>query len=387
MSGRPCCPVCGKNNLRNFYKRETTPVHQNLLCETFESACLFPVGSISLAFCNECTFIFNQDFDSDKMKYGVLYENSQYNSAAFLSYSKELAAWLVNRHQLGNKTIVELGCGQGHLLELLNELAPIQAYGFDPAFRQEDNKNFGNIEFISDYFSESYFHLAADLVICRYVLQHILQPTELVTLAKQAISQREQASVFFEVPDIFPSIEQVAFWDIYYEHCNYFGPSSLRYIFNQCGFDVNSLSSHFDGQYLWIDASLLGNTKNIAQAHRLDIDIESFSERVEQKIDALSELIEAATKNRGRCVLWGAGAKSCTLLHTMQISPEKIPYVVDINPIKQGTYIPCMGQKIISPEALVEYNPQTVFVMNPNYVLEIGAKLKTLGLNPEIISL
>lgn len=387
MSRRISCPICDNNDLRSFYKREQAPIHQNLLCSTFEAARSFPVGSISLVFCSRCSFIFNQDFDPEKMKYGVLYENSQYNSNAFLSYSRKLAEWLAERHRLENKTVVELGCGQGDFLELLNEQVTIRAFGFDPAYRRTGKTESGNIEFISDYFSESYFHLAADLVICRYVLQHISFPCELVELAKQAVDHRLPASVFFEVPDIFPSLAQVAFWDIYYEHCNYFGPDSLRYIFSRCGFDVNSLSSEFGGQYLWIDSSLAKHAGRAVPVAETNIDIEGFSERVKQKVDALNKSIEAATRNQGRCVIWGAGAKSCTLLSVLEILPEKIPYVVDINPAKQGTYIPCTAQEIVSPEALIEYNPQTVFIMNPNYTVEVGKNLKMLGLAPEIICL
>jgi hypothetical protein len=31
--------------------------------------------------------------------------------------------------------------------------------------------------------------------------------------------------VLFELPDVLRVLEEVAFWDVYYEHCSYFTPA------------------------------------------------------------------------------------------------------------------------------------------------------------------
>jgi hypothetical protein len=74
-------------------------------------------------------------------------------------------------------------------------------------------------------------------------------------------------------------------------------------------------------------------------------------------------------------------------LNELQMRPESIEYVVDINPRKQRRFIPGTGQEIVAPEALREYKPDTVFVMNPNYVGEVQGQLNELGLRPAVVSL
>jgi hypothetical protein len=59
---------------------------------------------------------------------------------------------------------------------------------------------------------------------------------------------------------------------------------------------------------------------------------------------------------------------------------------VDINPKKQGRFVPGVGKKIVPPEFLSEYRPDLVIVVNSIYVNEIGAMLNKLGLNPDLMT-
>ena len=71
-------------------------------------------------------------------------------------------------------------------------------------------------------------------------------------------------------------------------------------------------------------------------------------------------------------------------LTTLGIKDE-IPYAVDINPYKHGTFLPGNGQEIVSPEFLKTYEPDVVIVMNPIYMEEIGEDLSKMGLTPTLL--
>ena len=58
--------------------------------------------------------------------------------------------------------------------------------------------------------------------------------------------------------------------------------------------------------------------------------------------------------------------------------------MVDINPHKQGKFVPGTGQAVIAPEFLRAYLPDTVLVMNPNYCSEIDKRIAQLGLEAEL---
>ena len=50
-----------------------------------------------------------------------------------------------------------------------------------------------------------------------------------------------------------------------------------------------------------------------------------------------------------------------------------------------GTYLAGGGQEIVTPDRLTDYRPDDVIVMNPIYLDEIGADLRSMGLDPEIV--
>ena len=83
-------------------------------------------------------------------------------------------------------------------------------------------------------------------------------------------------------------------------------------------------------------------------------------------------------------VVWGAGSKGATFLNSLKIK-NQIKYVVDINPRKQGKYIAGTGQKIVTPDFLINYQPDSVIIMNPVYIKEIYQMINEMGIFPDLI--
>jgi hypothetical protein len=84
-------------------------------------------------------------------------------------------------------------------------------------------------------------------------------------------------------------------------------------------------------------------------------------------------------------VIWGSGSKGVSFLTTMGIGDE-IGCVVDINPYRQGKFMPGSGHEIVPPDELKRYRPELVIVMNPAYVREIGADLEKMGVKAEVVA-
>lgn len=53
--------------------------------------------------------------------------------------------------------------------------------------------------------------------------------------------------------------------------------------------------------------------------------------------------------------------------------------MVDINPHKQGRFLPGTGHVVVSPEQLRDQPSETVIAMNPVYCAEIETRLRTAG--------
>jgi hypothetical protein len=83
--------------------------------------------------------------------------------------------------------------------------------------------------------------------------------------------------------------------------------------------------------------------------------------------------------------LWGAGSRGVTLLNILK--DRRIEYAVDINPQKQGKYVPGTGQKIVNPKFLLKNHPDYTILANPAYEEEIRQIMKNFEITPKFISI
>jgi hypothetical protein len=205
------------------------------------------------------------------------------------------------------------------------------------------------------------------------------------------IGDRSDMVVLFELPDVLRVLREVAFWDVYYEHCSYFSLGSLARLFRATGFEILDLSTAYDDQYLLIEARP-SEIPNSAEPPGLENDGDQLRdgvghfaaeyEKVKEKWSGEVSTLAAAGK---KTVIWGAGSKGVAFLTHLGLHKD-IEYAVDINPHKHGKYMAGTGQEIVSPEFLVTYRPDKVIVMNPIYTTEISDQLHGLGLTPDVVA-
>ena len=99
------------------------------------------------------------------------------------------------------------------------------------------------------------------------------------------------------------------------------------------------------------------------------------------------DLIAKELAAGGRVALWGASSKAVGFLTSLGLTRAEVPEVVDINPHKQGTYLPTSGALIVGPDALRQSKPTVVVVMNPIYREEISADLAGRGVRSRVVTL
>jgi len=373
-----------------FYELEAVPVHSVQLLPTRDDALSYPSGHIALSLCQTCGFIFNAAFDPSLQEYSPGYEATQSFSSTFNAFARRLAARLVDQYDLHKKTIIEIGCGQGEFLTLLCELGDNRGIGFDPAYvgGRTDSSAEKRVTFIKDYYTEKYAHYRGDFVCCKMTLEHIPNTADFVSTVRRSLGNHSDTTVFFQVPDVTRILQELAFWDVYYEHCSYFSPGSLARLFRRCGFDVLDLTREYDDQYLMIEAVPRDGSPvrspDPDALHDVARDVMYFSDRYAHNLDVWRRALREIRENGKRAVIWGAGSKGVAFLTTLDIRDE-IRYAVDINPFKHGTYMAGTGQKIVAPDFLTEYKPDVVIVMNPIYCDEIGRDLDRRGIHAELM--
>ena len=384
------CPSCGTDGMSPFYQVKGVPVHSVLLMPTREIAMNYPQGDLVLAFCRQCGFISNIAFDPGRHEYSSNYEETQGFSPTFNAFHRQLAAHLIDRYELRNKTVIEIGCGKGEFLNLLCELGSNRGIGFDPAYVSARNPGMSNggPTFIKDFYSESYDASQRELICCKMTLEHIQPVAEFVRTVRRTIGNRRETIVFFQVPNISRILRELAFWDLYYEHCSYFSPGSLARLMRSCGFEILDLWKDYDDQYVMIEARphqsksqpFLPQEDDLVE---LSHAVAYFAENYTNRLRVWKRDLQTLHREGRRVVIWGGGSKAVAILTTLGIQKE-IEYVVDINPFKHGTFLAGNGQQIVAPDFLRAYQPDTVIVMNPIYRSEIQQALTAMGLAPEL---
>jgi SAM-dependent methyltransferase len=390
------CRACGSHRVRAFYAVTDIPVHSCVMVDSRADALIFPRGDLELGFCAACGFIQNNRFDPTRQHYSPAYEETQAFSPRFMRFVDEICDDQNAKYRLAGKTVLEIGCGKGEFLVRLVERTGASGIGIDPGYRPErtTSEAAGRLRFIQDFYGPAYTSLDADYVCCRHTLEHIQDVAGFMRLVRETIGPRTDVPVFFELPDAERVLSELAFWDIYYEHCSYFTLGSLARLYRRTGFSVVALFKAYAGQYLMVEGLPLAPSAAVYSELPPQADdlagttalVAAFESGVTGKLAKRRAEVEF-WRNAGKIVtLWGSGSKAVSFLTTLQLDAE-IAAVTDINPHKAGKFLAGTGHEISLPERLREVRPDVVVVMNPIYIDEIKSELKLLGLTPELRAL
>jgi SAM-dependent methyltransferase len=387
------CPSCGHAHLTSFYQVKQVPIHSCLMLPTQQAALDFPCGDIDLGFCEQCGFITNLAYDPQLAAYAPNYEDQQSFSPTFNQFALDLANRLIEKYDLRDKTIVEIGCSKGDFLLLLCELGHNFGIGIDPSAvpGRVQSAAAERVKFLAEYYGEHHADYMGELVCCRHTLEHIAEVSQLLRTVRRSIGKRLDTAVFFEIPETVRILKDLAFEDIYYEHCSYFTPGSLATLFRNSGFAVTDLYRAYADQYLLIEARPTSTPSDFVHPleetrAQLTQDIQEFVSRIQAYLTGWKQHLAAQKADGKRVAIWGSGSKCVAFLSTLGAA-DLVDYVVDINPYRHGKFIPGLGKEITSPAFLKEYCPDQVIVMNPIYCPEIQQMLDQMGVTTQVIPL
>lgn len=231
-----------------LYRVADLPVLQNRTFADARSAQASASADMVLVQDLQSGLVYNQAFDADKLSYDSDYQNEQAHSAQFQRHLMDVEG-IVARHFKGQR-LIEVGCGKGYFLELLRGL-DYAITGIDPAY-EGDNPEVIKAPFTRD------LGLSAEAIVLRHVLEHIADP---LAFLKEIARANQGGQIYIEVPCFDWILEHRAWFDVFYEHVNYFRLDDLRRMFGT----VHEAGHLFGGQYLYVVADL-GSFKDPLQA-------------------------------------------------------------------------------------------------------------------------
>jgi len=375
------CPVCSNNeDFFTFYKVKDLPVFQNVTYSSYEEAVNCRKGDLALTFCPKCSMVFNYLFNPVLMSYSENYDNEQSISDYFSDYIDSLIDIYEKDWGLKNKTILEIGCGKGAFLKRICEKTGSKGFGFDSTYDGSIKSN--NVIFKPEYFEKQSTPFKADFIILRHVLEHINQPFNFLKEILENIDNSHKPKIIIEVPDFEWIIKNKAFWDIYYEHCNYFTKHTMQNLAELLGLKIVALFNTFNGQYMVLIATIsYSEISDVKENPSISNDLlNKFSKNILSKKQEIVVSINQSSQEE-YFVIWGGASKGIIFLITLDDKVrKKIKFVVDINKNKQGKYTAITGKQIKPPDAIKKENSvKNIIIMNPNYEGEILEILKSIN--------
>jgi SAM-dependent methyltransferase len=388
------CPVCGSRRVEDFFDVPAVPTDAGAFFRSEAEARRAPTGRMCLALCRACGYIGNRAFDDAKISYGAQYEISLHHSPVYASFLEQTAARLVSTYGLRGRPVLEIACGSGHFLETLGRAGASRGFGVDPSVPRIGTERQGGIEItlIRDMYGPAYADLDVALVCCRQTFHSLADPMGFLRLVRSAIGGRADTVVYVEVPNADYVYRGGVKWNFFFEAASQFRTTSLSTAFLNAGFSVIDCQPCYEGdQYLYVEARIAPEARRHGEAVVTAPDefvarVESFAARFRETEADWRRRLQALEGAGKKVAAWGAGGRAGIFLSILGVTTT-IPYVVDVNPRRWDGFLPVTGQRIVPPDFLRSYRPDTIIVTNPTYTQEIREQVAAMGLESEILSI
>ena len=275
---------------------------------------------------------------------------------------EQFVSW-VDKYNLKGKSILEVGCGRGEYLSILKQTEVSLAHGIEYSKESVSSCINSELSVTKGFFGDENFVLPKqkyDGFICLNFMEHWPNPNKVLAHLKKNLS--EDAIGIIEVPNFDMILKQGLYSEFISDHLFYFTKDTLTFMLNYNGFEVIECS------VIWHDYIL---SAVVRKRKRIDLSLlKSRKLNVETELNSFIDKFE-----KKEVAIWGAGHQSLAVMSLAKLE-NKIRYVVDSAPFKQGKYTPATHFPIVAPIELVNNPVKAVIIIAASYSNEVARIMK-----------
>jgi|TARA_Y100000310_G_scaffold195674_1_gene195675 SAM-dependent methyltransferase len=298
----------------------------------------------------------------------VPYYKEVIRSAAFSEEMKEFRVEqfknFIEKNNLANKKIIEIGCGYGEYLSLMSA-AGANCSGIEYSAESVRQCKEEGLDVNFDYLEESTKLKGApfDGFFILNFLEHFPHPRE--SLIALSDNLNDGAIGLVEVPNFDMVLKGKLFSEFIGDHLLYFTKDTLKNMLSLCGFEVLSCNE------IWYDYIISAVVRKRAPLNIIDF--------YDHQENIKKQLVDYTAKFNGNVAIYGAGHQSFAIISLTKIA-DSVKYVVDDALFKQDKYTPATHVPIVSADRLQTDPVEGIIIMAGGYSDEVARKLERLDL-------
>ena len=272
--------------------------------------------------------------------------------------SEQFAMW-IDRYNLKGKSVLEVGCGRGEYLSIVNQTDVSLAHGVEYSQDFVDSCLKSELSVTKGFFGDHNFDLPRkkfDGFLCLNFMEHWPDPNKSLSHLKNTLDQG--AIGMIEVPNFNMILRDGLYSEFIADHLLYFTKDTLTFMLNYNGFEVVEVSEVWHDYIL---SAIVKKRKKFNLSHLKDCKL-----RVEYELNSFIGKFE-----KKQVAIWGAGHQSLAVMSLANLG-DKIKYVVDSAPFKQGKYTPATHIPIVTPAELIDDPVEAVIIIAASYSDEVA---------------
>jgi SAM-dependent methyltransferase len=296
----------------------------------------------------------------------VSYYKEVVRAAAFSAEMKEFRrdqfAAFVRKYSLQGKKFLEVGCGRGEYLSLLQE-AEVDAYGIEYAASSVAHCTTQGLNVVPGFIDSADYavpHAPFDAFAVLSFLEHWPDPNN--GLRGIARNLSEGGIGLVEVPNFDMILQKNLFAEFISDHLCYFTRNTLQTLLQLNGFEMIECNEVWYGYIL-----------SAIVRKRSACNFAAFADSRLKLQHAFRDFIQQ--HGAQGIAIWGAGHQALTTIALLELAGE-ISYVVDSAPFKQNKFTPATHIPIVAPERLRTHPVGSVIVMAASYSDEVAQYIR-----------
>ena len=293
-------------------------------------------------------YISNSLFNPRVISYDLNYYTG--NQPHLAESQSILAQLIAQQPKIFELPIVDIGCGQGEIVNYLRTLG-IQAKGFDPVLRETN-------EFLHNtlYSPSVEGNEQPALYIFRCVIPHVENPWKFLS---EFLNENSYAYVEFQ--DFNWTLKNKAWQQISHDHVNMFTKNDFASEYN-----VIASGEFLKEEWSWV---LIKKSEKVNRRPR-KIEIDPYKQEEIQSLLAQRHTdISLIGRMKKRVVIYGAAGKGINLAFALKSNGVTSIVATDQDGQRWGRYMECSGVPVVSPEVVKSTisSQNLVISANPNH--------------------